>query len=133
MLFQCDNQSVVLAVQKGSTKDPIAMHLLRALWFFVAFFDIDLIIEHIAGVTNCAADMLSRNNMTEFLLSHPQASQLPTPLPPPLLQILTPMGPDWTSLAFSRLFRDTISMVRHHLPETSTSQVNADSRNSVPV
>ena len=48
------------------------MHLLRCLWFFVAFFDICISAEHNAGVTNCAADMLSRNNVTNFLLIHPR-------------------------------------------------------------
>ena len=82
VLFQCDNMSVVLAIQKGSAKEPIVMHLLHVLWFFVAYFNIDLRIEHIAGVDNCAADMLSRNNMTDFFLFCPQASWIPTSLPP---------------------------------------------------
>ena len=125
VLFQCDNKSLVMAIQKGSTKDPITMHLLCALWFFVAFFDIDLIIELIAGVNNCAADMLSRNNMSEFLLSRPQVSLLPMALPPPLFQILTPQGPDWTSPSFGTLFK-TINMVQYHPPEMSTPPDNAD-------
>ena len=33
VLFQCDTEREV-------QKIPVAMHLLRALWFFVAFFDI---------------------------------------------------------------------------------------------
>ena len=86
------------------------MHLLCALWFFVAFYDIDHSIEHIAGVNNCAADMLSRNNMSEFFLSYPQVSRLPALLPLPLRQILNPQGPDWTSPTFGRLFRSTINM-----------------------
>lgn len=42
ILFQCDNSAVVAAVKKGSSKDPLVMHLLRSLWFF---FDIALTIE----------------------------------------------------------------------------------------
>lgn len=124
VLFQCDNMSVVSAVQKGSAKEPVVMHLLRSLWFFVAFFDIDLNIEHIAGVNNCAADMLSRNNMSEFLLSFPQVSRFPTALPQPLFQILSPQELDWTSPAFGRLFKSTINMVQPHPLRTPMLQAS---------
>ena len=43
-----------------------------------------------AGVANCAADMLSRNNVTNFLLLQSQTSRLPIPLPAQLLNIITP-------------------------------------------
>ena len=39
-VFQCDNRSVVDAINKGSSKDAMVMHLLRCLWFFTAIFDI---------------------------------------------------------------------------------------------
>ena len=42
VLFQCNNSSVVAALQKGSAKDSIVMHLLCCLWFFVAHYDIVL-------------------------------------------------------------------------------------------
>ena len=80
VLIQCDNLSLVTAVQKGYSKHPNVMHLLRSLWFFIAIYDIDLVIEHIAGVNNSAADMLSRNNITEFFSLCPQVSRLPTQL-----------------------------------------------------
>ena len=48
------------------------MHLLRYLWFFAATFDIHIVTEHIAGRNSCRADMLSRNHLTQFLLSNPQ-------------------------------------------------------------
>ena len=34
--FQCDNSSVVAALQKDSARDSTVMHLLHCLWFFVA-------------------------------------------------------------------------------------------------
>ena len=77
-MFQCDNLSLVAAITKGSSKDQTVMHLLRSLWFFAATFDIHIVAEHIAGVNNSRADMLSRNNLTQFHLSNPQAKQLPT-------------------------------------------------------
>lgn len=52
LLFQCDNMAVVATVQKGSAKDDHIMHLLRSLWFFATYYDIVLLIEHIAGECN---------------------------------------------------------------------------------
>ena len=66
--FECDNSSVVAAIQKGSAKDDTAMHLLRCLWFLVVHFDIDISIVHVAGITNCTADHLSRQRMSLFFL-----------------------------------------------------------------
>ena len=59
------------------------MNLLRCLWFFVAFFDIHVSAELINSWG--AADMLSRNNVTNFFLLESQVSRLPTPLPALLL------------------------------------------------
>jgi len=33
--FKCDNSSPVVAINKGSTKEPMVMHLLQRLWFFL--------------------------------------------------------------------------------------------------
>ena len=70
VLFQCDNLGLVSAINIGYSKDKLVIHLLRFLWFFVAAFDIQVIAEHIAGVDNNFADMLPRNNVIQFLLSH---------------------------------------------------------------
>ena len=75
--FQCDNNSLVSCISKGYSKDPSVMHLLRSLWFFVAFFDICIFAEHIAWATNCAADMLSRNNVTNFSCYIPRHTAYP--------------------------------------------------------
>ena len=107
--FQCDNSSVVAALSKGSAKEQTVMHLLRCLWFFVAYYDIHLVATHISGVANLTADSLSRSQMQLFFTLNPQASPDPTPLPPPLLQIITPSGADWTSPHFHLLFTTTIN------------------------
>ena len=109
--FQCDNTGVVAAIKKGSAKEEVVMHLLRALWFFCAHFDIAITIEHLPGAQNCTADQLSRYNIHSFFLTNPQADLLPTPLPPELLQIVAVTGPDWTSPTFSQLFIATITKV----------------------
>ena len=123
VLFQCDNLGLVAAITKGSSKDQTVMHLLRTLWFFIAVFDIHIVAEHITGVSNRRADMLSRNNVTQFLLTNPQAKLLPTPVPLPLLHIISPQGPDWpdwTSHSFRQWFTDTITMVSPRPPQTLT-------------
>ena len=109
VLFQCDNLGLVAAISEGSSQDKDVMCLLRCMWFLVAYFDIDLHAEHIAGVSNITADQLSRNYMQSFLSSHPQVSLLPTPLPPSFLQIESSPELDWTS----PLFRDTITWAQH--------------------
>ena len=59
VLVRSDNMAVVSALSSGSAKDPLLMHLLRCLHFFLAHFDISLTASHIAGVYNTAADALS--------------------------------------------------------------------------
>ena len=111
VLLQCDNLSLVTAINKGSAKAPIVMHLLRCLWFFCAYFNITLTASHIPGVANTLADQLSRNHMVEFFKSCHDASTLPTPLPPPVLENVSPEGPDWTSPFFSKLFTASIPQI----------------------
>ena len=50
------------------------MHILRCLSFFMAKFQFTLHASHVAGSKNALADALSRNNVDQFLLLHPQAS-----------------------------------------------------------
>ena len=113
VLIQCDNLGLVAAISTGSSREKDVMCLLRCLRFLVAYFDIDLHAEHIAGVDNTTADQLSRNYMQSFFSSHPQVSLLPTPLPPAFLQIVSSPELDWISPHFNALFRDTIAWVQH--------------------
>ena len=99
ILFKCDNTGVVAAVKKGSAREPLVMHLLCTLWFFVAHFDISINIEHIADVHNGVADTLSHDNIQQFFLLHPQADLLPTPIPEELINI----GPQQHSVGYSGL------------------------------
>ena len=107
--FQCDNSGVVAALSKGSAKEGNVMQLLRCLWFYVAYYDIFIIASHIPGVDNTTADCLSRCQMQSFFHLHPQAAPGPVPLPSPLLQLISPSGPDWTSPHFHQMFAATIN------------------------
>jgi len=42
VLIQCNNLGLVATISKGSSWDKEVMHLLRCMWFLVAYFDIDL-------------------------------------------------------------------------------------------
>ena len=94
VVFQCDNYSLVVAINKSASKDPLVMHLLRCLWLFVALHDMDIVAEHIARATNQVANMLSRNQSDQFLSQYPQVFRFLTPLPPSLL---SSHKPDWIS------------------------------------
>ena len=89
------------------------MQLLRCLWFFTAYFGITLTANHIPGACNTTADQLSRNCMSSFFTMNPNVSRVPAPLPTTTLQLLSPDGPDWTSLDFCKLFLATIPMKFH--------------------
>ena len=111
VLYQCDNSSVVAAINKGSARNTVVMHLLRSLWFFTSHYDIDLVCQHIAGVVNTAADHLFRYNNSSFFSQNPDASLVPTPFPAPLLEIISLPGLDWTSAHFNQLFISIINTV----------------------
>ena len=81
ILLQCDNLSLLTSINKGTAKQTLVMHLLRSLWFFTAHYDIALTATHVLGVTNTAADQLSRNQMSLFHLANPGAARLPAPIP----------------------------------------------------
>ena len=95
-----NNRSVVEAVKKGSSKDTMAMHLLQCLWFLTAIFDIQITVSHIPGVLNTLAVLLSRNQLKQFLMLHPHASTVPTPIPSAFTSLISPKKPDWTSSSF---------------------------------
>ena len=71
--FQCDNETLVIAINKGSSKDKLVMHLLWRLWFFATHFDIQITATHLPGALNVTADYLSRNNLTQAFLATPTA------------------------------------------------------------
>ena len=107
--FHCDNLGLVAATNKGSSSDKT---VIRCLWFFTAVFDIRITATHIAGVANNAADILSRNQSDKFLATFPHMPRSPTPLPPALLCLVSPLKLDWTSRQLKRLFRKTYHQVQ---------------------
>ena len=110
--FHCDNRSLVDAINKGSSRDEMVMHLLRCLWFFTAIFNIKITTSHIPGVSNSSADMVPRNQAKDFLVANAQASQRPTLLPPSLLLIMSPSKLNWISSSFLKEFKEAIAIIQ---------------------
>ena len=102
---RCDNAVVVAILRSGTSKLPLAMHLMRCLFFFVAYYQIYLDPVHLPGRCNEAADSLSRNNLPRFLQLVPTAQPQPTPLPGGLFQALVSQTPDWTSDTWMTVLR----------------------------
>ena len=85
ILFHCDNATVVAIWQKGSTRCPRLMTLVRALYFTAAAHYFHLAITHIPGTRNQLADHLSRLSLQAFRAAAPTADPLPTPVIIPAL------------------------------------------------
>ena len=100
------------------------MQLLRVLSFFIAHHDIYIKSTHIAGTLNISADHISQFDMPAFFSLNPKANKQPTPLPQPLLQLLSATRPDWTSPVFRKLFTDTLTGV-YVTTATHNSQGNS--------
>jgi len=100
----CDNAAVMAIIDSGSSKHPLAMHLMRSLFFISAYFKFTFVASHIPGRHNQAADALSRDNQECFFSLVPQANVHPTPIPPGLLGLLLLHMPDWTSESWRLMF-----------------------------
>ena len=63
ILIKCDNQSVVIVLNSGSTRDLFMQTCLREIIFFAAKFHFEVRAIHFPGVENRVADLLSRWHM----------------------------------------------------------------------
>ena len=81
------------------------MHLLRCLFFIEAHYQCQLSTSYITTQDNTIADHLSRNRLTAFLSTLPQADSEPTLIPPNIPPILLDPFMDWLSPAWTRQFR----------------------------
>ena len=109
--IRCDNAAVVAMINRGTSHEPEAMHLLRCLSFISAKFQLLLYASHLAGAKNTLADDLSRNNASNFLSSHTQANPTPTHIPEELLDVLVIIKPDWMSPHWTKLWTTTLNKV----------------------
>ena len=88
------------------------IHLLRCLFFFEALYSFQISSSHIAGEANTLADAISRNNMVSVMqVLGPNAGELRVTPPRALIDMLINAKPDWTSPAWRKMFKDTLSAV----------------------
>lgn len=89
--FRCDCDPVVQAITRCRSKSREMMHLLRVLSETAIEHGFDFRCEHIPGVDNSVADILSRlGDCAQFRAACPNAALLPTPLPEVPLPELPP-------------------------------------------
>ena len=101
---RCDNMAVVAVINSGRSKETVLMHLLRCMFFIAAHFDLRVRATHVPGVSNTAADALSRDDVPRFLQVVPEAATSPTPLPTAVVDLVVKEQPDWTSRRWAQLF-----------------------------
>jgi hypothetical protein len=68
---------MVFAIQKGGSRDPEIMTLLRTLSYIAATHDFQFHAEHIAGKVNIGPDLLSRGDVFLFQQQFPKSNPYP--------------------------------------------------------
>ena len=63
---KCDNNTVVMVIKHGYTKEKHMAHLLWCLFFLEAKLNVTLVTTHVPGAKNLVADALSHNRLMEF-------------------------------------------------------------------
>ena len=69
VIVRCDNTAAVGMLNKGTTKHPLMMTLLRRLFWLSATYNFRLKVYHIPGLTNVVADNVSRLHEADHFLS----------------------------------------------------------------
>ena len=88
VLFRCDNMAVVQVVNSQKCKDPMLLHLLRCMHFYIALLDIRIRAQHIEGEKNVIADAISRNRLQVLFQLNKEANLYPTLIPPSMWKLL---------------------------------------------
>ena len=81
ILIYTDNESITHVWRTGTCKDKTMMRIVRALFFFAAQHNINVLMRHVPGCYNVNADLLSRLQVTRFRDRHPSAAPFPSPIP----------------------------------------------------
>ena len=108
VICRCDNAAVVAIINSRRSRERDLMQLLRCLFFIEAYFQFQLSAVYLPGEQNVQADDLSRNRLSAFHEKVPEASSLPSPIPPTLLQWLLHPHLDWTSATWIQLFTSSV-------------------------
>ena len=82
VIMHTDNLSITRIWMSGTTSREDLMQLVRALFFFGAKMNINIMVQHVLGHSNALADSLSRFDLQRFRRLHPHADIGPTPINP---------------------------------------------------
>ncbi len=104
----CNDAAVVAMINKCTSTHPLALRLLRCLYFICAKFSITRSAQHLASIKTKAADALSRGNVVSFFQEVPYAHNVPLPVSSDLLDVLFSLRPNWLSSEWSKAFQDYI-------------------------
>jgi hypothetical protein len=85
ILFFSDNDIVVHALNKQSSKDHMLMSLIRPMVLTLMKYNINLRLKHIPGEHNYLADIISRYQVTPQILSRYGMNAFPDAIPQDLL------------------------------------------------
>ena len=66
---------------KGSSRNPLLMHLVRSIVFCAALHQFSVLVFHIHDTDNSIADALSRFQISRFRYLAPKADLEPTAVP----------------------------------------------------
>ena len=58
--IKCDNMAVVEVIRTGWARDKILATCARNIWLLTSMFNVQLVVNHIPGLCNVTADLLSR-------------------------------------------------------------------------
>ena len=81
ILIFSDNEAIVNVWKTGSSKDERIMKLVRLMFFHCVQFNISIVLKHVSGSHNLYADLLSRLQVSRFLVRCPNASVRPSHIP----------------------------------------------------
>lgn len=82
ILIHSDNSAVVEIINKGRSRSPAIMQLVRRLTLISAQHQFLIRAAHIPGYLNSIADSLSRLSFQKFRILAPESDIHPTPVPP---------------------------------------------------
>ena len=89
ILFYTDNLPITHVWRSGTSSNPVIMKLVRHLFLFCARLNINVLMLHIPGHSNNAADALSRLQVNRFHLLLKSAHRAPSAINPVVWTLLT--------------------------------------------
>ena len=81
LVIYTDNETTVNVWKTGTCKDKDMMRVIRALFFFCARINLNVMLSFIPGHLNIHADCLSRLQIANFKRNNPTADQTPAVIP----------------------------------------------------